>query len=191
MASGDVLTPARRIKKSGVFHWPPSDSGQRRIFRWSLSALVCGGKPGTGRCVTGNIVEMTKLIIGFQSHSVPLHQAVWSGSLKAVKVLVEAGADLPIREKIWSDIRSGGQSMVNILPSQTTFKGKIADKDYWFAAVSPMRIVTRDDFFSWTNIFFMFVSPRKPGDHTLNSPRKLPRTLTFSLWKGRMKEVFT
>lgn len=103
------------------------------------------------------------------------------GSLKTVKVLVEAGADLRIREKICSDIHSDGQSMVNILPSQTTFGGKIADKNYRFAAVSPMRIVTRDDFFSWSHIFFMFVPPRKPGDHTLNSPRKLPPNLTFSL----------
>jgi peptide-methionine (S)-S-oxide reductase len=44
---------------------------------------------------------------GFHSHSIPLHQAVGSGSLEAVKVLVEAGSDLRIRDKIYFGIPLG------------------------------------------------------------------------------------
>ena len=39
---------------------------------------------------------------GFHSHATPLHQAVFSGSPDAVKVLVEAGAKLDLRDRIYS-----------------------------------------------------------------------------------------
>ena len=39
---------------------------------------------------------------GFHSHATPLHQAVYSGSLETVKKLVEAGADLGARDKVYS-----------------------------------------------------------------------------------------
>jgi hypothetical protein len=39
---------------------------------------------------------------GFHSHATPLHQAVQSGSLDAVKLLVEAGARLDATDKIYS-----------------------------------------------------------------------------------------
>jgi ankyrin repeat protein len=38
---------------------------------------------------------------GFHSHATPLHQAVSSGSIAAVKLLVEAGAKLDARDKIY------------------------------------------------------------------------------------------
>ena len=38
---------------------------------------------------------------GFHSHATALHQAVDSGSLDAVKVLVEAGADLSMRDRLY------------------------------------------------------------------------------------------
>jgi Ankyrin repeats (3 copies) len=38
---------------------------------------------------------------GFHSHATPLHQAVSSGSLPAVKLLVEAGGDLNAKDKIY------------------------------------------------------------------------------------------
>jgi len=38
---------------------------------------------------------------GFHSHATALHHAVWSGSLDAVKVLVEAGAELGTKDKIY------------------------------------------------------------------------------------------
>jgi hypothetical protein len=38
---------------------------------------------------------------GFHHHATALHQAIWSGSLEAVKVLVAAGADLTLKDKIY------------------------------------------------------------------------------------------
>jgi hypothetical protein len=38
---------------------------------------------------------------GFHSHATPLHQAVWSGSLETVQLLVEAGADLNATDKVY------------------------------------------------------------------------------------------
>ena len=38
---------------------------------------------------------------GFHSHAAPLHQAVYSGSLEAVKIFVQAGADLDATDKIY------------------------------------------------------------------------------------------
>jgi peptide-methionine (S)-S-oxide reductase len=39
---------------------------------------------------------------GFHSHATPLHQAVYSGSLECVKLLVEAGARLDMPDKIYN-----------------------------------------------------------------------------------------
>jgi hypothetical protein len=38
---------------------------------------------------------------GFHAHATALHQAVSSGSMAAVKILVEAGADLTLRDRIY------------------------------------------------------------------------------------------
>lgn len=39
---------------------------------------------------------------GFHSHATPLHQAVYSGSLECVKLLVEAGARLDVPDKVYN-----------------------------------------------------------------------------------------
>jgi peptide-methionine (S)-S-oxide reductase len=44
-------------------------------------------------------VDLDAFTWGFYSHATALHHAVWSGSLDAVKVLVEAGAKLGTRDK--------------------------------------------------------------------------------------------
>lgn len=44
-------------------------------------------------------VDVNAFSTGFYTHATPLHHAVWSGSLDAVKVLVEAGANLGTRDK--------------------------------------------------------------------------------------------
>jgi peptide-methionine (S)-S-oxide reductase len=38
---------------------------------------------------------------GFHSHATALHQAVSSGSLESVKILVAAGADLSVKDRIY------------------------------------------------------------------------------------------
>jgi hypothetical protein len=44
-------------------------------------------------------VDVDAFTSGFYTHATPLHHAVWSGSLDAVKVLVEAGADLTTKDR--------------------------------------------------------------------------------------------
>ncbi|HEY4327051.1 MAG TPA: ankyrin repeat domain-containing protein [Mucilaginibacter sp.] len=44
---------------------------------------------------------------GFHSHATPLHQAVYSGSLDAVKLLVEAGADIDARDLVYDGTTIG------------------------------------------------------------------------------------
>lgn len=44
-------------------------------------------------------VDLNAFSTGFYTHATPLHHAVWSGSLDAVKVLVEAGANLATKDK--------------------------------------------------------------------------------------------
>ena len=44
-------------------------------------------------------VDLNAFTSGFYTHATPLHHAVWSGSLDAVKVLVEAGANLTTRDR--------------------------------------------------------------------------------------------
>jgi len=52
-----------------------------------ISLLLAAGADVNGHGESGDFG-------GFHSHASPLHQAVYSGSLEAVKLLVEAGADL-------------------------------------------------------------------------------------------------
>ena len=44
-------------------------------------------------------VDLDAFTSGFYAHATPLHHAVWSGSLDAVKVLVEAGANLRTKDR--------------------------------------------------------------------------------------------
>lgn len=55
---------------------------------WALATLLDHGAEPNGFCPDG-----------LHAHSTPLHQAVVSGSLDAVRVLVEAGADLSVRDR--------------------------------------------------------------------------------------------
>jgi peptide-methionine (S)-S-oxide reductase len=44
---------------------------------------------------------------GFHKHATALHQAVWSGSLEAVKALVDAGASLHLTDRIYQSTPLG------------------------------------------------------------------------------------
>lgn len=44
-------------------------------------------------------VDVNAFTSGFYTHATPLHHAVWSGSLDAVRVLVEAGANLTTKDR--------------------------------------------------------------------------------------------
>ncbi|GAA3960401.1 ankyrin repeat domain-containing protein [Mucilaginibacter dorajii] len=69
---------------------------------------------------------------GFHSHATPLHQAVSSGSLAAVKLLVEAGARLDVPDKVYGGTPLGwAQYMQNDeSPDEETRQGYAVIADY-------------------------------------------------------------
>jgi peptide-methionine (S)-S-oxide reductase len=62
------------------------------------------GKPDKIKFLIGIGVDVSAFIdnsTGFHSHASPLHQAVFSGSIESVKILVDAGADLNAKDRIY------------------------------------------------------------------------------------------
>jgi hypothetical protein len=70
----------------------------------ALIASAFFGKPAMIKFVIDSGVDVNTYIdpsSGFHSHATALHQAVYSGSLESVKVLIEAGADLNLEDRIY------------------------------------------------------------------------------------------
>lgn len=77
----------------------PTVSATERQFAFVLSALH--GKPDALRRLIRAGVDLNAPSAGLYSHGTPLHHAVSSGSLEAVKVLVQAGADRNATDTAW------------------------------------------------------------------------------------------
>jgi len=75
-------------------------SDGERQFAFVLAAL--NGKADALKWMIGAGVDVNLPSRDLYSHGTPLHHAVCSGSLEAVKVLVEAGADLSAKDTAWS-----------------------------------------------------------------------------------------
>jgi len=65
-------------------------------------------------------VDLDAFTSGFYSHATPLHHAVWSGSLAAVRVLVEAGASLTTHDKAEDATPLGWAEYAATLPAAAT-----------------------------------------------------------------------
>jgi hypothetical protein len=74
-------------------------SGQQKQFAFVLSAL--NGREEAMRWMIQAGADLNAPSADLYSHGTPLHHAVCSGSLDAVKVLVEAGANTTTRDKAW------------------------------------------------------------------------------------------
>jgi peptide-methionine (S)-S-oxide reductase len=68
-------------------------------------------------------VDLNAFTSGFYTHATPLHHAVWSGSLDAVKILVEAGANLTTRDRAEDATPLGWAEYAATLPAAKT-RGK-------------------------------------------------------------------
>jgi Ankyrin repeats (3 copies) len=68
-------------------------------------------------------VDLNAFTSGFYTHATPLHHAVWSGSLDAVKVLVEAGANLTTKDRVEHATPLGWAEYAETLPG-TAARGK-------------------------------------------------------------------
>ena len=76
-----------------------SASAKDRQFGLVLAAL--GGRPDALRRVIALGVDLNRPSPDLYSHATALHHAVSSGSLDAVRVLVEAGASLHTKDRAW------------------------------------------------------------------------------------------
>jgi len=69
----------------------------------ALMAAAFYGKPEMIELLIKSGTNVNAYIkTGFHSHASPLHQAIYSGSLESVKILVEAGADLNATDTIYN-----------------------------------------------------------------------------------------
>jgi peptide-methionine (S)-S-oxide reductase len=75
-------------------------SDGEKQFAFVLAAL--NGKVDALKWMIGAGVDVNRPSRDLYSHGTPLHHAVCSGSVEAVKVLVEAGADLSAKDTAWS-----------------------------------------------------------------------------------------
>jgi hypothetical protein len=74
----------------------------------ALSVAALYGNPEALRLLLGHDVDLAAYNpVGFHAHSTPLHQAVGAGSLEAVQVLVEAGAPLDVRDRLYDSTPCG------------------------------------------------------------------------------------
>jgi peptide-methionine (S)-S-oxide reductase len=73
---------------------------RQKQFSFVLSAL--NGKAEALRRMIRAGVDLNAPSADLYSHGTPLHHAVCSGSLEAVEVLAEAGADLSAKDSLWS-----------------------------------------------------------------------------------------
>jgi peptide-methionine (S)-S-oxide reductase len=78
----------------------PTATARDKQVSLALAALN-GRAQGLARLVDAG-VDLDAYATGFYTHATPLHHAVGSGSLDAVKVLVEAGAKLETKDTAWN-----------------------------------------------------------------------------------------
>jgi hypothetical protein len=76
--------------------------GQAASKKERQTALALAALNGNSRGLAALLplgVDIDAFSTGFYTHATPLHHAVWSGSLDAVRVLVEAGAKLSTKDR--------------------------------------------------------------------------------------------
>ena len=84
---------------------PQANQQERQI---ALAVAAFYGQPRTlAQLIAAGVDINAYNPDSFHSHSMPLHQAIISGSLDSVKLLVEAGASLKARDKLYNGIPLG------------------------------------------------------------------------------------
>jgi hypothetical protein len=116
-AQGNIEAAQHLINRGGKLTLPAAVCLERMDDIHRLGAGASAGEKLTALTAAAfyGKADMIKLLLkmganpngypesnsGFHSHATPLHQAVSSGSLAAVKLLVEAGAKLDVSDKIY------------------------------------------------------------------------------------------
>lgn len=102
LARGAVLTLPVAVC---LEHWadiarlgPGADAEEKQV---ALALAALNGKAqGLAQLIPLG-VDVNAFSSGFYTHATPLHHAVWSGSLEAVRILVEAGARLDTKDRAY------------------------------------------------------------------------------------------
>jgi peptide-methionine (S)-S-oxide reductase len=103
VARGAALTLASAVclgRWDDASRLAPTASDPEKQFAFVLAAL--NGKADALKWMIGAGVDVNRPSQDLYSHGTPLHHAVCSGSLQAVEVLVEAGADLNAKDMAWN-----------------------------------------------------------------------------------------
>ena len=114
LVNGNVAAAEHLVKRGALLtlatalclgHWDDVDrllapaSGAQKQFALVLSAL--NGRADAVRWMVRAGADVNEPSADLYAHGTPLHHAVSSGSLEAVQVLVEAGADLARHDLAW------------------------------------------------------------------------------------------
>jgi len=100
---GAMLTLATALcvgRWDDVTRLAPTASARDRQFGFVLAAL--NGKAEALRRMIDLGIDLSNPSADLYAHATPLHHAVCSGSLEAVRVLVDAGAKLSTRDTAWN-----------------------------------------------------------------------------------------
>jgi ankyrin repeat protein len=100
---GAQLTLATALclgRREDVDRLLPTATERQKQFSFVLSAL--NGKAEALRRMIRASVDLNAPSADLYSHGTPLHHAVCSGSVEAVEVLAEAGADLSAKDSLWN-----------------------------------------------------------------------------------------
>jgi hypothetical protein len=117
LAHGNIEAARHLIERGGKLSLPAAVCLERMDDISRLGAVANAGEKLTALTAAAfyGKADMIKLLLkmgadpngypesnsGFHSHATPLHQAVCSGSLDTVKLLVEAGAKLNVPDKVY------------------------------------------------------------------------------------------
>ena len=102
VARGAPLTLATALfleRWSDVPRLAQSASAAEKQFAFVLNAL--NGRAEAVRRMVAVGVDVNRPSRDLYSHGTPLHHAVCSGNLEAVKVLVDAGTDVNVKDRAW------------------------------------------------------------------------------------------
>ncbi len=106
----------------------------------ALIASAFLGKPAMIRHLIDSGVEVNAYIhhsSGFHSHATALHQAVFSGSLDSVKILVEAGANLNLEDRVYQGTPLGWAQYLQREEKDDSLKEKYSQIEKFLLALNP------------------------------------------------------
>jgi peptide-methionine (S)-S-oxide reductase len=108
----------------------------------ALIASAYFGKPEMLQYLIDSGVDVNAYIdhsSGFHSHGTALHQAVYSASLDSVKILVEAGADLNLEDRVYQGTPIGWAQYLYREEKNALLKEKYLEIEKFLLSVAPDR----------------------------------------------------